>query len=172
MKKINERFDDYMQKYFHEDTPLEDILSGEQMVGSNDIGRFFKKLFWDFKPLSDCVHASTSQKFFKMQDDVFTFIFRNNEFHLSVSFDFIGINSSRTNGRCDFCVFYQPVDYDGEMAVDLFSPGECIHIGDFEDKNLEQTCKVLKDTFEVLLKKLGFTKEYNSIQEWRKIRAN
>ena len=39
MKKINERFDDYMQKYFHEDTPLEDILSGEQMIGSNDIGR-------------------------------------------------------------------------------------------------------------------------------------
>lgn len=173
MKKINEIYDDYMQKYFHEDTPLEDILSGEQMVGSNEIGLFFKKLFWDFKPLSDCIHASTSQKFFKMQDDVFTFIFRNNEFHLSVSFNFTqGKGFIDRPDSCDFCVFYQPVDYDGEMAVDLFSPGECIHIGDFEDKNLEQSCKILKDTFEVLLKKLGFTKEYNSIQEWRKIRAN
>lgn len=166
MKKINERFDDYMQKFFHDDTPIEDILSGEQMIGGNSIGRFFKKVFWDFKPLSDCVHASTSRKFFKMQDDVFTFIFRNNEFHLSVSFYFDRPDS------CDFCVFYQPLDYDGEMAVDLFSPGECIHIADFENKNIEETCKILKDTFEVLLKNLGFTKEYNSIQEWKKIRGN
>jgi len=166
MKKINEIYDDYMQKYFHEDTPIEDILSGEQMIGSNPFGRFFKKVFWDFKPLSDCIFASTSRKFFKMRDDVFTFIFRNSEYHLSVSFQF------DTPESCNFCVFYQPVDYDGEDAVDLFSPGDCIHIADFESKNLEETTKILKDTFEVLLKKLRFTQEYNSIQEWRKIRGN
>lgn len=165
MKK-NEAFDDYMQKYFHEDTPMSDLLSGEQMIGANTVGRFFKKIFWDFKPLSDCVYASTSQKFLKMREEVFSFIFRNSEYHLSVSFQFDSEDVS------DFCVFYQPVDYDGDLALDLFSPGEGMHIGDYENKNVEETCKILKDTFEQLLKKLGFTSEYNSIQEWRKIRGN
>jgi len=165
MKK-NEAFDDYMQKYFHEDTPMSDLLSGEQIIGANSVGRFFKKIFWDFKPLSDCVYASTSQKFLKMRDDVFTFIFRNSKYHLSVSFQFYG------SEICDFCVFYQTTDYDGEEAVDLFSPGDCMHVADYEDMNANQTCKILSDTFEQLLKKLGFTSEYNSIQEWRKIRGN
>jgi len=166
MKKINERFDDYMQKFFHDDTPIEDILSGEQMIGANPIGLFFKKVFWEFKPLSDCVHDSTSQKFFKMQDDVFTFIFRNGQYHLSVLFNFSSADS------CDFCVFYQPIDYEGDMAIDLFSEGDFMHIADFENKNVDQTCKILKDTFEVLLQRLGFSKEWRSIQEWRSIRGN
>lgn len=166
MKKINERFDDYMQKFFHDDTPIEDILSGQQMVGANPIGIFFKKLFWEFKPLSDCVHDSTSQKFFKMEEDVFTFIFRNKQYHLSVSFAF------QSSKICDFCVFYQPIDYEGDRAMDLFSEGDCMHIADFENKNVDQTCKILKDTFEVLLQRLGFSKEWRAIQEWRSIRGN
>jgi hypothetical protein len=165
MKK-NEAFDDFMQKYFHEETPISNILSGEQMIGGTPVGRFFKRIFWDFKPLSDCLYESTSQNYFKMTDDVFTFIFRNSEYYLCVSFHFEVLD------KCDFCVFYQTNDYSGEEVVDLFSPGDCMHLADYENKSSDEVCKILRDTFEQLLKKLGFEDELNKLKEWRKIRGN
>lgn len=167
MKKINENYDDYMQKYYHEDTPMKDILSGEQIISSSPIQRFFNRVFLGFKPLSDCVSDATENSFFKMGDgEVFTFNFRNSQYHLSVNFEFT------TEEICNFCVFYQPIYYDGDESVDLFSPGDCMHIGDYVGKNAVETCKILQDTFEVLLKKLGFNKEWTTIQDNRLVRGN
>jgi hypothetical protein len=152
IKSINELFDDGEQMYHN---PLEtgkNIIKDFKKQEYNPIWKYLKTIFWEIPILQNCAYDPDDNHFLVNENDVLTFILRNDDWHLSCAFYFPEWNKS------DFCILYQKSDYRGDIMVPLDMlniEDEYCYVKDYDMKTSKEAIDILKNTFVPLMKRFG-----------------
>lgn len=154
MKKINELFDDQYQK----DNSGDAKFDPSNVQKSNPILAYLHKIWFEIPVLEKCYLSPDENHFLTTNESalgpIMTFIVRNDEYHLSVTFYFPEWHKSNV------CVLWQRSDYTGDIIVPLDDDSDYCHIGDFELVTSEEAADVLKNHFVPLLKRFNFPSYY------------
>ena len=160
--KLNELFDDEFQQSLNPDLSKDDINGGRykdlDINFKNPISNFLKKIRY-FVPILDmCISREDQNHFIIKKNEILTFIIRNETFHVSISLYFRGMSN------VDMCILYQKSEYRGDVLINDITTGdtEYCYIEDFDNLSVDSAIDVLKNTFLPLLKRLGFTEDYQS----------
>ena len=157
--KLNELFDDEFQQNLNPNLSKDDITDLDiDSNFRNPVSTFFKKLRYFVPILDKCISHEDKNHFIIQKDNIFTFIIRNESFHVSISLYF------REMSKVDMCILYQKSDYRGDVLINDITTGdtEYCYLEDFDNISVDATIDVLKNQFLPLLKRLGFTEDYYS----------
>ena len=162
--KLNELFDDEFQQSLNPDLSKDDINGQYKNLDvdvnfKNPISNFLKKLIYFVPILDKCISKGGDQNHFIIQkNEILTFIIRNKTFHVSISLYFRGMSN------VDMCILYQKSEYRGDDLINDITTGdtEYCYIEDFDNLSVDAAIDVLKNKFLPLLKRLGFTEDYDS----------
>lgn len=157
--KLNELFDDEFQKNLNPDLSKGDIDGLDIDANfSSPVSNFFKKLRYFVPILDKCISREDRNHFIIQKNQIFTFIIRNQTFHVSISLYF------REVSKVDMCILYQKSDYRGDVLINDITTGdtEYCYLEDFDNLSADESIDVLKNQFLPLIKRLGFTQDYHS----------
>jgi len=161
IKKLNELFDDEIQKNLNPDISKDDL---NKDIDNNfasvlsiqmPVSIFFKKLRYFVPVINRCI-VEDDNHFVTNDNDVFVFIIRNESFHVSVSIYF------RSKSTIDMCILYQKSEYRGDVFIKDITTGETdyCYLEEFDNIDIDETINILNNNFLPLLKRLGFNEDY------------
>jgi hypothetical protein len=104
-----------------------------------------------FSTFNICINDPNENRFLVVNDNIYTFIFREKGFVISVTFNILD------RERNDLMIFFQKEDYTGPEIddLDVNNLTEC-QASEYHQKNIDEAIDILNNNLIPLFKKLGF----------------